>query len=195
MLTSVVTTSINHVLRNERWVCKRLQTFTGKTIGIRVPPLVNFSVLIDAAGEMQQTGGAMDVDTTLTFSPLIVSRLLARKISAFDSITITGDQVLADELIAIGKQIDLRVILEQDLSKTIGDIPAHRVAQASEHLMRWPVENVDRLSQALAEYWTEESGFLTKPAAIEDFVQEVQSLQFDAGQLEQRLNRLTRQNI
>lgn len=195
MLTSVVTTSINHVLRNERWACKRLQTFTGKTIGIRVPPLVNFSVFIDAAGEMQQTGTAMGADTTLTFSPLIVSGLLARKISAFDSIAITGDQALADELIAIGKQIDLRVILEQDMSKTIGDIPAHRVAQASEHLMRWPVENADRLSQALAEYWTEESGFLTKPAAVEDFAQAVQSLQFDAGQLEQRLNRLIRQNI
>jgi len=195
MLTSVVTTSINHVLRSERWACERLQTFTGKTIGIRVPPLVNFSVLIDAAGEMQQASNAISTDATLTISPLIVSKLLTRETSAFDSIAITGDQSLADELIAIGKQIDLRIIFEQDLSKTIGDIPAHRVAQASEHLIRWPVENVDRLSQALAEYWTEESGFLTKPAAIEHFAQEVQNLQSDTGQLEQRLNRLTRQNI
>ncbi|MDV6346492.1 hypothetical protein R2083_03065 [Nitrosomonas sp. Is35] len=195
MLTSVVTTSINHVLRSERWACERLQTFTGKTIGIRVPPLVNFSVLIDASGEMQQASNAICADATLTFSPLIVSKLLTRETSAFDSIAITGDQSLADELIAIGKQIDLRVIFEQDLSKTIGDIPAHRVGQASEHLIRWPVENVERLSQALAEYWTEESGFLTKPAAIEYFAQEVQNLQFDAEQLEQRLNRLTRQNI
>ncbi|MDV6340699.1 hypothetical protein R2103_02815 [Nitrosomonas sp. Is24] len=195
MLTSVVTTSINHVLRSERWACERLQTFAGKTIGIRVPPLVNFSMLIDAAGEMQQASNAISTDATLTFSPLIVSKLLTRETSAFDSIAITGDQALADELIAIGKQIDLRVIFEQDLSKTIGDIPAHRVGQASEHLIRWPVENVERLSQALAEYWTEESGFLTKPAAIEYFAQEVQNLQFDAEQLEQRLNRLTRQNI
>lgn len=195
MLTSVVTTSINHVLRSEQWACERLQTFTGKTIGIRVPPLVNFSMLIDAAGEMQQASNAMCADTTLTFSPLIVSKLLTRETSAFDLIAITGDQALADELIAIGKQIDLRVIFEQDLSKTIGDIPTHRVGQASEHLIRWPVENVERLSQALAEYWTEESGFLTKPAAIEYFAQEVQNLQFDAEQLEQRLNRLTRQNI
>ncbi|UJP08144.1 MAG: hypothetical protein LZF84_03260 [Nitrosomonas sp.] len=195
MLTSVVTTSINHVLRSERWACERLQTFTGKTIGIRVPPLVNFSVLIDAAGEMQQASNAIGTDATLTFSPLIVSKLLTRETSAFDSIAITGDQSLADELIAIGKQIDLRIIFEQDLSKTIGDIPAHRVAQASEHLMRWPVENIDRLSQALAEYWTEESGFLTKPAAIEHFAQEVQNLQSDTKQLEQRLSRLTRQNI
>lgn len=194
MLTSVVTTSINHVLRSERWACERLQTFTGKTIGIRVPPLVHFSVLIDAAGEMQQASNVIGADATLTFSPLIVSKLLTRETSAFDSIAITGNQSLADELIAIGKQIDLRIIFEQDLSRMIGDIPAHRVTQASEHLMRWPVENVDRLSQALAEYWTEESGFLTKPAAIEHFAQEVQNLRFDAEQLEQRLNRLTRQN-
>ncbi len=196
MLKSVVATPINHVLRGENWACKRLQSFTGKTVCIRIPPLVNFSLLIDAEGEVQQVNSSdRDADTTLTLSPLILPRLLARESSAFEQITIIGDQSFAEELIAISKQINLSAIIEHDLSTAIGDIPAHRITQASEHLIQWQIENVHRITQTLTEYWTEENRFLTKPAAVDQFSEEVKNLQHDTEQLEQRLNRLTQQSI
>lgn len=196
MLKSVVTTPINHVLRGERWACKRLQSFTGKTVCIRIPPLINFSLLIDAEGEVQQAiNSDMDADTTLTLSPLILPRLLARESSAFEQILIIGDQSFAEELIAIGKQLNLSAIFEHDLSKTVGDIPAHRITQAGTNLMQWQVENVHRIAQALAEYWTEENRFLTKPETVDQFSEEVKNLQHDTEQLEQRLNRLTQRSI
>ena len=195
MLKSVVTTPINHVLRGESWACKRLQSYTGKTVCIRMPPLVNFSLLIDAEGEVQQAiNSNMDADTTLTLSPLILPRLLARESSAFEQILIIGDQSFAEELIAIGKQINLSAIFEHDLSTSIGDIPAHRITQAGTNLMQWQVENVHRIAQALAEYWTEENRFLTKPAAVDQFSEEVKNLQHNTEQLEQRLNRLTQRS-
>lgn len=195
MLTSVVTTPINHVLRRESWACKRLQYFAGKTVCIRIPPLVNFSLLIDTEGEVQQAiSSDMGADTTLTLSPLILPQLLARESSAFEQIKIIGDQSFADELIAIGKQINLSAIIEHDLSKSIGDIPAHRITLAGEHLIQWQVENVHRITQTLAEYWTEENRFLTKPAAVDQFSEEVKNLQLNTEQLEQRLNRLTQRS-
>lgn len=195
MLTSVVTKPINHVLRGERWACKRLQSFTGKTVCIRIPPLANFSLLIDAEGEVQQVNnGDMDADTTLTLSPLILPRLVARESVAFELIEIIGNQILADELIAIAKQINLSAIFEHDLSTTIGDIPAHRITQAGANLMQWQVENIHRIAQTLAEYWTEEDCLLTKPATADQFNEEVKNLQHDTEQLEQRLNRLTQQS-
>lgn len=195
MLTSVVTTPINHVLRGERWACKRLQSFTGKTVCIRIPPLVNFSLLIDAEGEVQQVNSSdMGADTTLSLSPLILPQLLARESSAFEQIQISGDQSFADELIAIGKQLNLSAIFEHDLSKAIGDIPAHRITQASEHLIQWQMENVHRITQTLTEYWTEENRFLTKPAAVDQFSEDVKNLQLSTEQLEQRLNRLTQRS-
>lgn len=191
-----MTTPINHVLRGENWACKRLQFFTGKTVCIRIPPLVNFSLLIDAEGEVQQANSSeMDADTTLTLSPLVLPRLLARESSAFEHITITGDQSFAEELIAIGKQLNLRAIFEHDLSTAIGDIPAHRITQAGTNLMQWQVENVHRIAQAFAEYWTEEDRFLTKPATADQFSEEVKNLQHDTEQLERRLNRLTQRSI
>lgn len=192
MLASVVITSINHVLRNEQWACARLRSHTGRTIGIRIPPMMGFSVEIDGEGMLRPVDSTQSIDAALTLPLLLLPRLVAREPDAFEPVTVSGDQMLADELIAIAKQIDPGVILAHDLSKTVGDIPAQRIVQASEQLVQWQTGNVHRLVQTLAEYCTEESGFLTKPAAVERFAQEVQNLQFDIEKLEQRLNQLGR---
>ena len=151
MLTSIVTTPINHFLRSERWACKRLQSFTGQTVCIRIPPLVNFKMLITAEGEVQQADHSICADATLSLSPLILSGVLNRKSTALDQVEIIGNKPLADELINIGKQINLSMIFEQDLSKAIGDIPAHRLTNTGEHLIQWHTENLDRMSQAWVE--------------------------------------------
>ncbi|MBS0498666.1 MAG: hypothetical protein JSR51_13655 [Proteobacteria bacterium] len=192
MLASVVITSINHVLRNEQWACARLQSHAGRTVSIRIPPMVGFSVEIDGEGKLQPVDGAQPADAALTLPLLSMPRLVARGPDAFKAIAISGDQAFAGELIAIAKQIDPGVVLAHDLSKTVGDIPAHRIVQAGEQLVQWQSGNVHRLAQTLAEYCTEESDFLTKPAAVERFAQEVRNLQFDIEKLEQRLNRLDR---
>lgn len=192
MLTSVVITSINHVLRGAQWACARLQRHSGRTVCIRIPPLMGFNVEIDGAGKLRPVDSAQPADAALTLPLLLLPRLAAREPDAFEPVTVSGDQALAGELIAIAKQIDPGVILAHDLSKTVGDIPAHRIVQAGEQLVQWHSGNVHRLAQALAEYCTEESEFLTKPAAVERFAQEVQNLQFDIEKLEQRLDRLGR---
>ena len=190
MLTSIITTPINHFLRNERWACKRLQAFTGRAFCIQIPPLVNFKMLINAEGEVQQVDNSICADATLTLPPSILSRMLKRESTAHELIKIIGNKSFADELINIGRQIDLRMILEQNLSKAIGDIPAHRITNAGEHLIQWQAENLDRMSQAWVEYWTEENVLLTKTTVINQFIQEVKNLQQNTEQLEQRLNKL-----
>ena len=179
MLTSIITTPINHVLRSEGWACKRLQSFTGQIVCIQIPPLVNFKMLINTEGEVQQVDNNICADTTLILSPLILPRILARESIAFKLIKIIGNKSFADELINIGKQINFSMIFEHDLSKAIGDTPAHRITNASEYFIQWQTENFDRMSQALVEYWTEEKFFLTKSTAINQFIQEVKNLQLN----------------
>lgn len=147
-------------------------------------------MLINAEGEVQQADNNICADTTLTLSPFILSGMLRRKSTAPDQIKIIGSKPLADELINIGKQINLSMIFEQDLSKAIGDIPAHRLTNTGEHLIQWHAENLDRMSQAWVEYWTEENILLTKTIVINRFTEEVKNLQLDTEQLEQRLNKL-----
>ena len=154
--------------------------------------MVGFSVEIDSEGSLQPIAGVQSTDATLTLPLLLLPRLVAREPDAFESVTVTGDQAFADDLIAVAKQIDPGVILAHDLSSTVGDVPAHRIVQAGEQLARWQTGNVQRLAQALAEYCTEESGFLTKSTAVERFAQEVQNLQTNIEKLEQRLHQLGR---
>lgn len=194
MLASIVTTPINHVLRSEGWACKRLQSFTGQTVCIQIPFFVNFILRVNAEGEMQPVNNSICADTTLALSPFILARIFTGEATAFQLIKIIGNQSFAEELINIGKQINFSMIFEHDLSKIIGDIPAHRITNTGEHLIKWQTENFDHLSQSLAEYWTEEKRFLTKSSAINQFIEEVKNLQLNTEQLEQRLNRLSQKN-
>ncbi len=191
MLSILVTTPINHVLRSEKWACKRLQSFAGQTACIQIPPLINLKILINSMGELQQIDGNIAIDTTIVFSSFMMINIWARESSRFESIKIMGNQSLADELINISKQLNIGMIFEHDLSKTIGDIPAHRITNAGRDFARWQAENLNHLSQALAEYWTEESLLLAKHDAINRFIQEIQDLQLHVEQLEQRLNSIS----
>jgi len=195
MLTSVLTTPINHVLRGESWACKRLQSFAGKIVCIQIPPIVNFKVLIDTKGEVQSADHMVCADTTLALSPFVLPGLLSQDIAAFKLITVTGDQAFAETLIDISQHINFSLVFEHDLSNAIGDIPAHRVTHASEHILQWPAESFNRISQALAEYWTEENELLTKSFTISQFSQELADLQKSIEQLEQRLDSLVQQGF
>ncbi len=190
MLSTLVTTPINHVLRSEKWACKRLQSFAGQTACIRIPPLINFKILINSMGEIQQVDGSIAIDTTIVLSSFMILNISARESARFEPIEITGNQSLANELINISKQINISMIFEHDLSKAIGDVPAHRITNAGRDFAHWQTDNFNHLSRALAEYWTEENFLLAKHDAINRFIQETQDLQHHIAQLEQRLNSL-----
>lgn len=190
MLISAVTSPINHALRYEQWASKQLQSHAGKTVCIQILPFIGFKLLIDADGELQSAGSHISADVTLIFPPMILSGLIAREAFAFEQIKTKGDQALAGELIGILKQIDLSTIMAHDLSKIIGDIPAQRATQAGTGLFQWHMDNAGRLTRSLAEYLTEEQAILIKPGVIQQFAEDIKTLQHGTEQLEQRLNRL-----
>lgn len=191
MLISAVITPTNHLLRNDKWTRERLCAYSGKTIRIRALPLIDLKLYINAEGEVQSIHSLSSADATLTLSPLLLPRLLTRESAAFDQIKIVGDEILANALIDIGKQIDLTTVLAHDLSKVIGDIPAHRLGQVGEQLLRWHTDNIDRIFQTIAEYLIEEKDYLAKDSTIRQFAEDVCNLHHDTEQLELRLVRLT----
>ncbi len=189
MLTTIAVTPINHILRGESWVCKRLQSHSGKTICVQIPPLFEMNMIIQTNGELQDTIKQEKIDATFCLLPSILPGLLAHDENAYTQIKISGDADFANELIKISKNINLNI--EQDLSKIVGDIPAHRIAQAGEKVIQWHTNNINNLSQALVEYWMEEQPMLTKSTYINRFVNEVKTLQNNTDQLDQRIQSLT----
>ncbi|MDP1557833.1 MAG: ubiquinone biosynthesis protein [Nitrosomonas sp.] len=189
MFTFIAVTPINHVLHGESWACKRLQNCAGKTVRIQIFPFVDFTFSIQTDGMISAASDNATVDTSLSLSPDLLPYFLTKDEAVLRKIKISGDDVIARELIDIGKNLHWDV--EQDLSKIMGDIPAHRVIQASEKIVNWHWDSFNNLSQALIEYWTEEQPILAKTLYINNFVNEVGKLQSAAEQLEQRIQKLS----
>jgi len=195
MLTSIAVTPINHVLHGESWARKRLQVYTGKTARIRIFPFPDFNFSIQVNGEISILPESTSVDAVITLTPPLLLRILAsdNDETAFKDINISGDEAFAKELFNIGRH--LHWDLEQDLSGIIGDIFSHRITQTGGNLIHWQTENIQNLSQALAEYWTEEQPMLINKTSINEFNHKVGTLHHDTEQLEQRIHELINQKF
>lgn len=189
MFTSIAAAPINHVLHRESWAHKRLQRCAGKIVRIRVFPLIDLTFAIQADGQVSNVPNSTTADASISLSLGMLPLLLAKDEDIYNTLKISGDNAIAKELIEIGKH--LRWDITQDLSKIIGDMPAHRIAQAGEALVQWHNKSINNLSQTLAEYWVEEQPVLAKSLHINNFIKEVNTLHEDTNALEKRLYNLT----
>lgn len=191
MLSSTVITPVNRLLHQIKWIRDDLCVFSGKTVHIRIPPVIELKLQITTEGDIQPIDTIKNIDVRLTIAPLLLPGLLARSSSAFDAIKVAGDTLLAAQLISIGKQIDWTTVFAHNLSSITGDVPAHRIGYAGEWLLRWHADNIACISRLTGEYLIEERNYLTKNTPLRRFVTEVQTLQLDTQQIERRLARIT----
>jgi len=192
LAATIAIAPLNHLLRGASWARKRLTPLAGKTVRFCIPPFSDLAVTIQASGEVIAAAADSPADTTLTLTPGLLPRLLARNEDAYREIRISGDEVLAAEILDIAK--NLRWDVEQDMSRVMGDILAHRIVQTGANMAQWHAETTRNLSQALTEYWTEEQPLLAKPTQIREFTDAVNTLQDDVAQLEKRIKALKKSN-
>jgi ubiquinone biosynthesis protein UbiJ len=190
MLASVAVAPLNHLLQGESWALRRLQACAGKTARFRLPPFIDLALTVQAGGEVSLAANDSPCDAIFTIDPTLFPRLLANNGEAYEEIRISGDSAFADEILHIGK--NLRWDIEEDLSKVIGDILAHRVVQAGDNLIQWQKGVFRNLLQTMAEYLTEEQPLLAKPVDMRELTREVNQLSADTKLLEERLNALHR---
>src|SRR5688500_14863396 len=193
MLASVAIAPLNHLLRGESWVRKRLQSCAGKTARFCVPPFLDLALTVQASGEVSTAARNTPTDAIFTLVPGLVPRLLAHDEDAYSEIRISGDSAFAEEILDIGKNLHWDV--EQDLSGVMGDILAHRVTQAGQSLLHWHTGTVQNLSRTLLEYLTEEQPLLAKPVDMHEFIHDVNALREHAANLETRLKALTKKRL
>jgi ubiquinone biosynthesis accessory factor UbiJ len=165
---------INHVLAGEPWASAELAKHVGKAIALEMP-FGRFAVQITSSGLLE---AVRHVDSTeisdgeavppirtalvLTISSQALSTLLTSsgpiRENAFKSVTIAGDADLAQLLGRLAGQ--LRWEYEEDLSKIIGDAPAHfAVAQGKKIASAGKAAGRDLLENAV-EYLSEEKKVL-----------------------------------
>lgn len=192
MLNQAAVVTLNHLLVQSGWALPRLVRFSGKTVHVHVAPFT-LSCTLQHDGSLQAASATDSADATCTFSPALLPRLALHDESALEQLVTTGDAALITEIVYLIR--NLRWDAAEDLSRLVGDVAAERTvqfAQARHDDMRAAALNT---AQALSEYWTEERPLLATPRQITAFTKDVQTLQGDVMQLQQRIAHLIRRDI
>jgi len=159
---------LNALLAREHWARERLARFAGQAIGLRPPlaPVVRVSITPD--GRLEPDGPEPSASITLA--------------------GVRGDSELAAELRYLARH--LRPDVEEELSRVIGDVAAHRVGRGLRALVRWQRDAAQRLTEAAADYAVEEQRAFVRRAEHEQLAADIARLAQALEALEQRIARL-----
>lgn len=181
--------ALNHLLGQASWARDRLKDFAGRTAKLGLGPLgldlaiTDQGLFVDAK---RDGDSAPDVSIDLPAdAPL---RLLRGGIAeVMKGAQVTGAADLADALGFVLR--NLRWDAEEDLSKWVGDIAAHRLVRGAESVVAWQKEAAQRFAENLGEYLTYENPQLVRKAELDAFTKELAELRLALDQLEQRVKR------
>ena len=204
MLRHPTALALNHILKQNEWALQRLARHSGKTVRFNIAPF-SFTYAIQnngllAAAELDVLPEKtladashktfdQDPDATCTFPPSLLPRLALHDEAAMQAVVSEGDTVLLADVLYISR--NLRWDVAEDLSHAVGDIAAERIVKFAHGSQQQVHDTARNLSQALAEYWTEEHPLLAKSDQVARFIQNVDKLRDDVARLEQRISRLT----
>ncbi|MBI1394479.1 MAG: hypothetical protein GC151_00755 [Betaproteobacteria bacterium] len=189
MMTRQVAAAVNHMLAQAQWARDTLHPFSGKVVRVEMAP-ATVRLAITATGEVTAAGTETETALTVRLSPLTAARLAGGDLSARSDVDTEGDDALARAVWHVAS--NLRWDAEEDLSRLVGDIAAHRIAGAARSAKAAGSDALARTGVAIAEYVTEEAHLSPPAAELEDFLHRVDELRDDVDRLESRIARLER---
>jgi ubiquinone biosynthesis accessory factor UbiJ len=189
MLEPLSLPAINRLLRASSWALETLRPHAGKTALLICPP-VTLRLTVLETGEFGRAPNDATPDVTISASPGVLLRLAARDEAARQDIAISGDVQFAAAIDYLRR--NLVWDWEEDLSHVVGDIAAHRIAEAGRDLDRWGRAALHNLGLSLAEYWTHERPLVASAQVLDEYYRDVDRLRDDTDRLEKRLDLLQR---
>ena len=188
MLARSAAATLNHLLTQSGWALPRLARFAGKTARFDITPLsVSFTILDN--GTLRAATRDDSADAHCVVAPTLLPRLALHDEKAHSEIVSTGDSALLSEIFYLSRH--LRWDAAEDLSRLTGDIAAERITGFAKAAQQQVRDTALNLSQAMAEYWTEERPLLAKSVHVAAFVRQLDTLRDDVARLEQRINLFT----
>ena len=162
---------LNRLLAAQPAARERLAAFAGDAFAVRNPPFptLQFTIL---------PGGSLEAGAYAEPQAVITLRVRGYEVK--------GEHPLAFALRDLQGELDL----EEALSRWVGDIPAHRIAQAGRGFFAWQADAARRLGENFADYVVEEKRLLVAQRELEHFAADVDRLQDALERLNQRIARL-----
>ena len=183
MLDLAILQALNHLLAAAPWARAKLAPFAGKRARLVLGPLpLEFRIAPDGTLESLGTGEpAVEIVLPAT-APLA---LFEGREAMMRSAHITGAADFAEALGFVLRNLDWDA--EEDLSRLVGDIVAHRIVRSAGDFAAAQAEAARRLAENVGEYLRYEQPAGIDKAAMAAFAGEVGSLKQETEALERRL--------
>ena len=187
MFKPLITRILNHLINQNEWARDQLQPFSGQSVKFVVPP-VSMTLTVLEDGGLAAAGEAAIVSARVILPLPAAMRLLAGDANAETLATIEGDTELAAAMSRVLRNMSWEY--EEDLSKLIGDIPAHQLSEFGRKTVSEVKKQSLNVAEMFAEYWQEEQPMIAKKRHIQQFMLDVESLRDATERLEKRLDKL-----
>lgn len=189
MFKGISTQLLQHLIAQNNWANILLQPYAGQSVKFNIA-LLHTTLVILENGSLAVAGETNIPDATITITPSLLLRLIAKDEAAKLQIKIEGDTELAT---ALAKTLNyMRWDYEADLSKIVGDIPAYKISELGRQAASAVKETSTNVADMLSEYWQEEKPMIAKKRHIEQFNADVDTLRADVERFEKRLNKLSK---
>ncbi|MEW6165799.1 MAG: hypothetical protein AB1642_12125 [Pseudomonadota bacterium] len=183
MFDAALIAGLNHLLGGAQWARTRLAPFSGRKAVIDMPPF-RFALGVEAEGRFEPAPDSTVPDVTIHLpadTPFLMPQGLDKVMA---TARVDGNAEFATELSFIFR--NLRWDVEEDLSRVVGDIAAHRIVQGAGNFVGWQAQAGRRLGENLAEYLALESRLLVGAQEFAAFKDEVVRLNAALATLEKR---------
>jgi len=177
---------LNRLLAAEPWARLRLAPFAGETLELRAPPLPALRLRILAGGTVE--AGDAEPGLTMTFKPEVLAALMRGEEHVMRAVEVRGNDKLATQVLVLTRH--LRWDAEEALSRVVGDVAAHRLADAGRALAAWHEDAARRLAAAFGDYLTDEKQLLARRAELDALGESVARLRDAIARLDKRIERL-----
>lgn len=188
MFDQVFLAALNHLLKGANWARARLVPFAGKRARFDMPPFAfGFEIAPDGYVIPNSDPEFTDVIIRLPAdTPLLLPQGLDRVMA---QATVEGNAEFATELSFVFR--NLRWDAEEDLSKLVGDIAAHRLVQGATRFVDWQKQATTHLAQNFGEYLTLENPVLVLREELLALRDGIAQLDADLARVEKRLAALS----
>jgi ubiquinone biosynthesis protein UbiJ len=185
MFTPFSLAALNHLLSQADWARAKLLPFAGRCARLAMPPFqLDFAIRDDGYVE----ASAAEPDVVMTLPADAPLRALQGQEQVIAAARVEGNAHLATELSFVLR--NLRWDAEEDLSRVVGDIAAHRLVQGAGAVAAWQRNAARNLAENVAEYISEENPLVVRPQDVASHAAELAEVCDKMSQLEKRIDKL-----
>ncbi|MBI1892417.1 MAG: sterol-binding protein [Burkholderiales bacterium] len=186
-LFSLLPAAINHVLAQESWASDKLRTHVGKVARIDAGA---FAMKWQVANDGMLQAASQDAveNVVIRIKPADIPLILQNRERAVSYVQVEGDADFAHIISQLAQ--NLKWEAEEDLSKLVGDIAAHRIVGGAKSVAATIKSTGQALAENLSEYFLEEDPMLMRAQPLSDFAREVARLRDDVERLEKRIQKI-----